>query len=144
MHPDQIDTQGSHEAPYERLDVYQKAYQLALELHRLTLGFPKIEQFELASQLRRSSKSIAINIVEGMGRQASATEVVRYIRISMGSCDESRIWLKFAKDLGYVDAAVHTQHCKSLIEIGKMLRGVLQRYESRKSDLNSHVSSKRR
>ena len=48
--------------PYHRLKVYQKSYELALELHKITLRFPKIEQYELASQLRRSSKSIPANI----------------------------------------------------------------------------------
>ncbi len=47
--------------PYERLDVYQKSYQFALEVHRMSLQFPKLEQYELASQLRRSSKSIPGN-----------------------------------------------------------------------------------
>ena len=57
--------------PYHRLNVYQKSYQLALEIHRLTLTFPKIEQYELASQIRRSSKSIPVTIAEGMGKQES-------------------------------------------------------------------------
>src|SRR6185436_14742085 len=54
--------------PYHRLDVYQKAYQLALEVHRISLGFPKLEQYGLAQQLRASSKSIAVNLAEGMGK----------------------------------------------------------------------------
>ena len=52
--------------PYHRLDVYQKAYQLALEVHRISLGFPQLEQYGLAQQLRASSKSIPVNIAEGM------------------------------------------------------------------------------
>ena len=35
--------------PYHQLDVYQKAYQLALDIHKFSLGFPRIEQHELAS-----------------------------------------------------------------------------------------------
>jgi four helix bundle protein len=123
-----------HEAPYERLDVYRKAYQVALRIHRVTLEFPQIEQFELASQLRRSSKSIAINIVEGMGRQSTPREVERYIRVAMGSCDESRIWLNFAKDLEYMSTPVHTDFTQQLVEIGRMLRGIINRYQSGKTD----------
>ena len=119
---------ASHEAPYERLDVYRKAYQIALQIHRETLKFPKIEQFELASQLRRSSKSIAVNIVEGMGRQSTPQEVERYIRVAMGSCDESRIWLNFAKDLDYLSIDDHKLFNEQLIEVGKMLRGIINRY----------------
>ena len=54
--------------PYHRLDVYQKAYELALEVHRMSLEFPKLEQYGLAQQLRGSSKSIPVNIAEGMGK----------------------------------------------------------------------------
>ena len=119
-----------HEAPYERLEVYQKAYAVALEVHRETLRFPRIEQFELASQLRRAAKSIVVNIVEGMGRQSSPAEVQRYIRMAMGSCDESRIWLKFARDLGYLGDPVHRELADRYVEIGRMLRGLIHRYQS--------------
>ena len=133
MQPDpRNDVRGaSNEAPYERLDVYQKAYQVALQIHRETLKFPKIEQFELASQLRRSSKSIAVNIVEGMGRQSTPQEVERYIRVAMVSCDESRIWLKFAKDLDYLSGERQEQFNEQLIEVGRMLRGIINRYREK-------------
>ena len=38
---------------YRDLDVYQKAYALALRIHKLTLSFPKFETMELGSQLRK-------------------------------------------------------------------------------------------
>lgn len=50
---------------FEDLDVYQKLLQLHLEVHELTMTFPKFEMFELGSQLRRSSHAIAANIAEG-------------------------------------------------------------------------------
>jgi hypothetical protein len=72
--------------PYHRLSVYKRSYALALEIHRLTLTFPKIEQYEMAQQLRKSSKSIPANIAEGMGKQESKPDVKRFIS------DESRVW----------------------------------------------------
>ena len=114
--------------PYHRLDVYRKAYRLALEIHKVTLSFPKIEQYELAQQLRRSSKSIAANIAEGMGKQESAKEVSRYIRTAIGSCDESRVWLEFARDLGYITASEQQEYDLEYREIGRMLRGIQKRY----------------
>ena len=116
--------------PYHRLDVYQKAYQLALEVHRASLDFPKIEQYGLAQQLRASSKSIPANIAEGMGKQESSADVKRFIRIAIGSCDETRVWLEFARDLGYVGAELHGQFELRYQEIGRMLRGVIKRYEA--------------
>jgi four helix bundle protein len=40
---------------FRDLEVYQEAYRLALEVHRLTLGFPDIERYVLAEQTRRAS-----------------------------------------------------------------------------------------
>ena len=50
---------------YEDMDVYQKLLQLHLEVHELTLAFPKFELYELGSQLRRSSNSAPANFAEG-------------------------------------------------------------------------------
>ena len=114
--------------PYHRLAVYKKSYQLALELHKITLNFPKIEQYELGSQLRRSTKSIPANIAEGMGKQTSKKDVKRFIETAMGSCDESRVWLEFAKDLGYLSKKEQHEYNERYKEVGRMLRGVINRY----------------
>ena len=114
--------------PYHGLEVFKKSYQLAIELHRLTLGFPKYEQYEIAQQLRRSSKSIPANIAEGMGKQSSKAEVKRFIQIAMGSCDESRVWLEFTRDLGYLTKQDQSNFELRYREIGRMLRGLIKRY----------------
>src|SRR5271163_1400558 len=84
----------------EDLDVFKRAYELSLQLHRASLDFPKIEQYAgLADQLRRASKSICGLIVEGGGRQAaSPKEFARYLMMAVGSAEETRLWL----DLGYL------------------------------------------
>tara|TARA_B100000315_G_C14183134_1_gene409843 strand:- start:113 stop:463 length:351 start_codon:yes stop_codon:yes gene_type:complete len=114
--------------PYWNLDVYRKAYDLALEIHRNSLNFPKHEQHELASQLRRASKSIPVNLVEGMGKHASSKDVKRYIKIAMGSNDEVRLWLKFSKDLSYLPEESYQDLSVRYEEVGKMLGGLLKRY----------------
>jgi four helix bundle protein len=114
--------------PYHNLDVYQKAYKLALDLDRISLRFPKVEQYELASQSRRASKSIAANIAEGMGKQSGQGEVRRFIEMAIGSCDESRVWLEFARDLGYLESSEQEQFDQRYQEIGCMLRGIQKRY----------------
>lgn len=48
----------------ENLNVYQKLCDLAIEVHNLSLTFPKFELFELGSQLRRSSNSAPANLAE--------------------------------------------------------------------------------
>ena len=115
--------------PYHRLNVYRKAYQLALDIHKLTLRFPRIEQYALAQQLRACSKSIPVNIAEGMGKQSSPKEVVRFVRIALGSCDETRVWLDFAHDLGYIEEQAHTHLDERYREIGRMLTGLVKKWK---------------
>jgi len=115
---------------YHNLKVYQKAYSLALVVHKLTLQFPRVEQYELANQLRRSTKSIPVNIAEGMGRQESKADVKHFIRIAIGSCDETRVWLEFTRDLGYMSEERSQFLDNSYQEIGRMLRGIIKHYNS--------------
>ena len=117
--------------PYHRLEVFKKSYAIALEIHKITMGFPKHEQYEIGQQLRRSSKSIPANIAEGMGKQESKNDVMHYMRTAMGSCDETRVWLEFSKDLGYVSSEDQSRLDNTYQEIGRMLHGVRKRYEAR-------------
>ena len=87
---------------YKEFEVYKRAYRLSLEVHKSSLTFPKYEQYALADQLRRASKSIALNIAEGYGKSGSAAEFKRYLLISLGSCNETLVILDYCKDLGYM------------------------------------------
>ena len=88
---------------FESLEVFKRAYAVSLELHRASLAFPQVEQFGLADQLRRASKSISANIAEGMGKAGnSQVELRRYLQIAIGSADEMRVWLRYALDLSLI------------------------------------------
>lgn len=64
---------------YRDLDIYNMAFQYAIEVHRISLKLPKFELFEQGSQVRRSSKSIKDNIVEGYGRRVYKQEFIKYL-----------------------------------------------------------------
>ena len=115
---------------FEKLDVFRKAYDLSLAIHRRSLDFPRIGQFELASQLGRCTKSICANIGEGMGKQASPKEVARFLRMSLGSCDETQVWLQYAKDLGYLTAEEYDRFHEGYDRVGRMLTGLIKRWSS--------------
>ncbi len=117
--------------PFRKLDVFRKAYELSLEVHRRSLKFPNFEQRELASQIRRSTKSIPVNIAEGMGRQMSPKDVVRFVRIALGSCDETRIWLEYSRDLGYLEPSEFETLHDSYCEVGRMLNGLVRKWTER-------------
>ncbi len=76
---------------FSELIVYRKAYDKSLEIHKETLNYPKQEQYELGSQMRRASKSICANIAEGFGKQnVSTAEFKRFLLMAIGSADETK------------------------------------------------------
>ena len=110
------------------MDVFKKAYAAALDIHKLSQSFPKHEQFELASQLRRASKSICANLAEGRARQqGSSAEFRRFVLIALGSADETLLWCRFARDLGYVSPETYEQLDKRVGEIARMLNGLAKK-----------------
>lgn len=72
---------------FRGLSIWQKAYQLTLDVYRASRNFPKEELYGLTSQLRRSAASIPANIAEGCGRDGTA-ELGRFVQIAMGSASE--------------------------------------------------------
>ena len=79
---------------YEDLEIYQLAKKLAIEVHKMTLDeLPKFEMYEEGSQIRRSSKSVGANIVEGFGRKKYKGEYVQFLTYSLSSCDETKYHL---------------------------------------------------
>ena len=110
---------------FEDLEVFQRAYKVSLEVHRATLQMPQIEQYALADQVRRASKGICANLAEGFGRQAqSRAEFQRFIRMSIGSADEMRVWLRYCLDLGYVSNEQWSAWRDEYEQIAGMLQGL--------------------
>ena len=116
---------------FEDLEVFQRAYRVSLELHRESLRFPKIEQYALADQLRRASKSICANIAEGFAKQRrSSAEYRRYLLMAIGSADEMRVWIRYCLDLNYIDDATSLRWRNEYIAIVKMLQVIYTRWSS--------------
>ena len=109
-------------ARFEDLEVFRRAYRVSLEVHRASLEFPRIEQFALADQVRRASKSICANVAEGFGRQQqSKPEFRRFLAMALGSADEMQVWTLYCRDLGYVDADTAGHWRTEYREIARML-----------------------
>ncbi len=115
---------------FEKLTVWQKAHELTLRIYKITGAFPKHELFGLSSQMRRASASIGSNIAEGLGRRRDK-ELMRFLRIANGSCNELEYQLRLAHDLGYIGQEQYQELRKSVDEIGRMLTGFYDRVSSR-------------
>jgi four helix bundle protein len=111
---------------FEDLQVFQRAYKVSLQIHKLSLTMPKAEQIAgIADQMRRASKGICANIAEGYGKQhISKKEFLRYITIAIGSANEMRVWIRYALDLGYITQQDWEYYKDEYEQIAKMLTGL--------------------
>jgi four helix bundle protein len=115
---------------FEDLLVYRRLVDLHLELNALTLRFPRFELYELGSQLRRSSNSIAANLAEGWNSKHSAIYVEGLNR-ALGELRETRHHLAVAFRKGYLLREGFEVLDSRLSECGRMLRGLQRSMERR-------------
>ena len=80
---------------YRDLDIYQESKRLAIEVHRLSMQFPKFEMYEEGSQIRRSSKAVTSAIVEGYGRRRYKADYIKHLIYAQTECDETIVHLDF-------------------------------------------------
>ncbi len=107
---------------YEKLNVWKKADELALQVYLVTKNFPKEELYGLTSQLRRASISIPTNIVEGCGRQGKK-ETRQFINIALGSLAETEYLIKFCKRINFITDAEYNKLMCLRDEVGALLWG---------------------
>ncbi|HPO55907.1 MAG TPA: four helix bundle protein [Ignavibacteriaceae bacterium] len=62
-----------------------------------------------ADQIRRSSRSVAMNIREGYAKRKYENVFIRHLIDSLGSSEETRGWLEFAKDLKYIEEKAYNE-----------------------------------
>jgi len=109
---------------FQDLKVFDEAHKLTLLIYKFTKNFPKSEAYGLTSQIRRSSASVAANIVEGNSR-GHKKEFLQFLYLANGSLEETKYHLLLAKDLGYIDVNEYDlAHSQSEI-VGKLLTGLI-------------------
>jgi four helix bundle protein len=127
--PAEVERRTREVRSFRDLKVYGDAYRLSLAIHRATLEFPKMEQYALADQMRRASKSICGNIAEGFAKQrASSAEFRRFLMMAVGSSDEMTVWLDYSRDLGYVNAEQVEAWQAEYTDISRMLHGLIRKW----------------
>jgi four helix bundle protein len=92
---------------YKKLEIWERARDVSIAIHKMTLAeLPKFEMYEEGSQIRRSSKSVRSNIVEGYGRRRYVMEYIRFLSFSIASNDET---------IDHLDALFETGSLKNKI-----------------------------
>jgi len=105
---------------YKKLIAWQKSHELALQIYKITLNFPREETFGITSQLRRAALSVPTNIVEGHARH-NKKEFCRFLMIAMGSLTEVEYLLEFALTQGYISEGDFQQISQLRLETGHIL-----------------------
>ncbi len=110
------------------LNVYRKGYELAISVFKLSKDFPAEEKYALASQIRRSSRSICLNLREAWSKRRYEAHFISKLTDCDGENSETDSALDFAKDCGYISAAQHEELTLLCQEIGKMLGSMINRH----------------
>ena len=103
------------------LEVYKKAYKLAMDIFELSKRFPAEERFALTGQIRRSSRSVCLNLREAWAKRRYEAHFVSKLTDRDGENSETDSSLDFAKDCGYVTGEQHRGLVQRCAEVGRML-----------------------
>jgi four helix bundle protein len=114
---------------FRNLRVWQKAHALTLAVYAESAKLPKGIGWGLQSQLVRAATSIPANIAEGCGR-AGDRDFRRFLRHSLGSACELEYHLLLARDLDFLSTRVHESLDGQVVEVKRMLAGLVRRLGS--------------
>jgi len=111
---------------YRKLEVWQKAQDLAFKVYIATKGFPREEVYGLTSQMRRAAVSVIANLAEGYAHKSEA-EKKRFYEIANCSLTELECYIDFVfEKLNYIDEGPYLNLVALRDEVGRMLNGLLK------------------
>ncbi len=110
--------------------LFDLSNRMVIKIYKCTLNFPQKYQFSVGDQLRRSSLSIVLNIVEG-GARLSFNEKRQFMNISYGSLKETKYLLYFSKELGLIERSFYIEIMEPVNELARVLYTLL--YKNKKA-----------
>ena len=109
----------------KELIVYQKAYQLSMRIFEVSKRFPQEERYALTSQIRRSSRSVCLNLREAWAKRKYPAHFVSKLTDCDGENSETDSSLDYAKDCSYITKQEHQELTGLCTEVGKMLGSMI-------------------
>lgn len=92
---------------HKDLRVYQRSFDLGMQIFELTKHFPADEKYSLSDQIRRSSRSVSGNIAEAWRKRRYPKSFVAKLSDAEGEAAETQVWLDYALACGYLDETIH-------------------------------------
>jgi len=111
------------------LIVYKKAYQLAMRIFEISKRFPPEERYALTSQIRRSSRSICLNLQEAWSKRRYKAHFISKLTDCDGEANETKSSLDFSRDCQYISVNDHEGLVTLCKEIGSMLGTMIRNPE---------------
>ncbi|MEI8205483.1 MAG: four helix bundle protein [Kiritimatiellales bacterium] len=111
------------------LEVYKKAYAVSMEIFQLSRSWPAEERYSLTDQVRRSSRSVCSNLREAWAKRRYEAHFISKLSDCDGENSETDTWLDYANNCGYLAPGKHADLAGEIVEIGKMLGGMLRNPE---------------
>ncbi len=106
---------------HHQLQVYQKAFDVAMRIFELSKTFPKEETFSLTDQIRRASRSVCANIAEAWRKRRYAKAFISKLSDAESEAAETQVWLEFAVGCGYMARETARVLCVACEEVLRML-----------------------
>jgi len=110
---------------FEDIQVWQRAHAVSVDLYKIANSTALKRDFGLKDQMLRASVSVTSNIAEGHDR-GTKNQFIYFLNVSRGSCAELRSQLILAKDLDYIEVSKYETLKSELIEISRMLAGLIK------------------
>ncbi|PIB27388.1 four helix bundle protein [Maribacter sp. 4U21] len=106
---------------FQDLLAYRKSFDLAMRIFELTKSFPKEERYSLTDQVRRSSRSVSINISEAYRKRSYPKHFVSKLTDSDSENSETQGWLEFSLACNYIDQPTFEELIKVSDEVGRLI-----------------------
>lgn len=122
---------------YKKLEIWQIARELVIDIHQISLQLPKFEIFEEGQQIRRSIKGVRSAIVEGYGRRRYRADFIKFLIYAQASADETIDHLEILYETNsFTNEIVFNQIHQKLIILGKKINNFIQAVEKGHNSFN--------
>ncbi len=111
---------------FQDLLAYKKSFDLAMEIFQLSKSFPKEETYSLTDQIRRSSRSVSVNISESFRKRRYPNHFISKLTDSDAENSETQTWLEFALHCNYISKELFDRLPEESYEVGKLINYMIQ------------------
>ena len=105
--------------------VYIKAFSLAMEIFEISKNFPKEEKYSLIDQIRRSSRSVCVNMAEAYRKKRYPAHFISKLTDCDAENSETNVWLDFEFACNYINEQTLSALKLKSDEVGKLIHHMI-------------------